>query len=108
MGVPLYVTSVRVEPEWECGRIERSNREQRRGLDLNFLSFVETAIQEKLGQAEQSARTGSIDFDDLLPISNNTRIVAAQGLLHVLSLGTKSMIRVQQDSAFGSITLRLL
>ena len=42
----------------------------------------------------------------LLPPQTNTIIVAAQAFLHILALGTKHMLKVEQSEAFGSINLR--
>lgn len=82
---------------------------------VNFLSFVEAAIQDIHdrdggGQEEEQGalKDDSVDFEILLPHAGNSCVVAAQGLLHVLSLGTKSMLKVEQAVAFGAITLRLV
>lgn len=91
---------------------------------MNFLSFVEAAIQEKVAvnktqeqngqeqdEDEGDGTTGEksfVDFATLLPPTQNSAVVAAQGLLHVLSLGTKAMLQVGQGEAFGAITLRLV
>ena len=90
---------------------------QRAALDgegINFLAFVQAAIAEAdsacdeatAGDEEDGAVKGSIDFETLLSPTNTSRIVAAQGLLHVLSLGTKNLLKLDQDVSFGAITLR--
>ncbi|KAI7656155.1 hypothetical protein KC318_g12583, partial [Hortaea werneckii] len=90
---------------------------QRAALDsesTNFFSFVQAAIAEAdvaraavaLGDEEMEEMDGSVEFSTLLPPEHNTNIVAAQGLLHVLALGTKHLLNVQQDEAFGPIVLR--
>ncbi|KAI7093881.1 hypothetical protein KC365_g18044 [Hortaea werneckii] len=90
---------------------------QRAALDsesTNFFSFVRAAIAEAdevraavaLGDEEMEEMDGSVEFATLLPPADNTNIVAAQGLLHVLALGTKYLLNVQQDEAFGPIVLR--
>ncbi|KAI7218550.1 hypothetical protein KC333_g3534 [Hortaea werneckii] len=90
---------------------------QRAALDsesTNFFSFVRAAITEAdeareaaaLGDEEMEEMDGSVEFSTLLPPEHNTNIVAAQGLLHVLALGTKHLLNVQQDEAFGLIVLR--
>ncbi|KAI6883831.1 hypothetical protein KC360_g4819 [Hortaea werneckii] len=90
---------------------------QRAALDsesTNFFSFVRAAIAEAdearaavvLGDEEMEEMDGTVEFATLLPPEHNTNIVAAQGLLHVLALGTKHMLDVQQDEAFGPIVLR--
>lgn len=50
----------------------------------------------------------TITFEKLLPPQHNTEIVAAQGLLHVLSLATKGLIDVEQNEAFGDIDLSIV
>ena len=88
---------------------------------LNFLSFVEAAVQHSIDQSledqlqadaeGQGLDTGivvkdrSIEFETLLPPSGNSNVVAAQALLHVLALGTKDLLQVLQHEAFGSISL---
>ncbi|KAH9845878.1 ubiquitin c-terminal hydrolase [Teratosphaeria destructans] len=92
---------------------------QRAALDSeseNFLEFVKTGIEEAdqargeaaLGDEEDDALRGSIDFEDLLKPDKNSHIVAAQGLLHVLALGTKNLLSIQQDEAFGPISMKLI
>ncbi|KAI7207265.1 hypothetical protein KC343_g6614 [Hortaea werneckii] len=90
---------------------------QRAALDsesTNFFSFVRAAIAEAdearaaaaLGDEEMEEMDGTVEFATLLPPEHNTNIVAAQGLLHVLALGTKHLLNVQQEEAFGPIVLR--
>lgn len=81
----------------------------------NFLAFVQAGIQEheadELAPEEEAADKssgGSIAFETLLPSDTNSRVVAAQGLLHVLSLVTKNVLSADQDGPFEDITLRLL
>ncbi|KAF2773553.1 hypothetical protein EJ03DRAFT_101404 [Teratosphaeria nubilosa] len=92
---------------------------QRTALDSesgNFLEFVKTGIEEAdqardeaaMGDEEDDALRGSIDFEDLLRPDKNSHIVAAQGLLHVLALETKNLLSIQQDEAFGPISMRLI
>jgi meiotic recombination protein REC8 len=82
----------------------------------NFLEFVIEAIVEKrnnsqpgfhLMAAEAAAGLDEITFQELLPPANNSRIVACQGLMMVLTLGTKDMLDVQQAEDFGDISLKL-
>lgn len=90
---------------------------QRAALDsesTNFLAFVQTAIAEA-DEAREAALPGSeemeeeaggsVAFEALLPHAGNSCIVAAQGLLHVLALGTKGLLRVEQEVAFGPIVM---
>lgn len=67
----------------------------RQQLDLesvNFLDFVSAGIGERRGMA----------FAELLPPEANTHVVAAQGLLHVLTLASKGVLWVEQDEAFDA------
>lgn len=85
------------------------------GESLHFLEFVQTGIAEMdesraqaaMGDEEDEVLDGSIDFDALLPPESHTNVVAAQALLHVLALGTKNLLSIQQEEAFGPITMRL-
>lgn len=86
---------------------------------INFLSFVQASIQEADNAREatparagadaaednEGTQTGSILFETLLPPTRNSRIVAAQGLLHVLTLATKKLLHADQDDAFGPISM---
>ena len=99
----------------------------------NFLTFVKASIDRifKVRDAshenkEQESQEGGEDviegrkedddvyltkeiaFEMLLQPAENTRIVAAQGLLHVLSLGTKNLLRVKQAEHFGEIALSVI
>jgi meiotic recombination protein REC8 len=77
---------------------------------LNFLEFVKAAIesqQREDGNDEEPStaekQNGFVIFGDLLPPEKNTKIVAAQALIHTLSLATKNLITVQQDEGYGEI-----
>lgn len=86
------------------------------GESANFLEFVKTGVDEldqqrqavPLGDEEDDSLFGTIDFDQLLPPQSNSRVVAAQGLLHVLALVTKNTLGAEQDETFGPIGLRVL
>lgn len=91
---------------------------QRRVLgaeSANFLDFVRNEIdaadqrrdEAALGDDEDEILSGSISFQDLLAPDSNSRIVAAQALLHVLALGTKNMLKVAQREPFTPINLRV-
>lgn len=91
-------------------------REALDGESMHFLEFVQTGIEE-MDQARDQAGMddeadeelkGSIDFDSLLPPEKHSRIVAAQVLLHVLALGTKNLLAIEQAESFGAITMRVL
>lgn len=86
----------------------------------NFLTFVEEAIAKKRTrmeadlehaadplQAEAAADIDDMTFKELLPPSENTKVVACQGLMMVLGLGTKGLLDVQQSEHFGEITLKV-
>lgn len=86
------------------------------GESLHFLEFVQTAVDELdqtraqavAGDEDAESLEGTINFETLLPPADHTRIVAAQALLHVLALGTKSLLSTQQDNAFGPITMQVV
>lgn len=86
------------------------------GESANFLEFVKAGIEEldqerdaaPPGDEEDENLFGCIAFDQLLPPLNNSRVVAAQGLLHVLALVTKNALAASQDEAFGPIGLKVL
>lgn len=69
----------------------------------NFLIFLD----EQISKGAEESSSPSITFEQLLPPSQNTNVVAAQGILHVLALATKDFISVEQEVAFGDIVLRI-
>jgi len=78
----------------------------------NFLHFVKAALRARkqtdaagtLDEADEGdAEHAGISFDTLLPPATNTRVVAAQGLLHTLSLASKGLLVVQQEEAFSAL-----
>ncbi|KAJ4358948.1 R8 protein [Ascochyta clinopodiicola] len=71
----------------------------------NFFSFVVDAITEKRDRVQDGVET--ITFEELLPPPKTGKMIACQGFLMLLSLGTKGMLDVQQPAAFGDITLGL-
>lgn len=86
----------------------------------NFLAFVIDAIAEKRSrtqiamknlsdalQAEAAADIDEITFGELLAPDDNTRLIACQGLMMVLGLGSKGMLHVHQSEHLGEIALRL-
>ncbi|KAL2356650.1 Rec8 like protein-domain-containing protein [Cryomyces antarcticus] len=89
----------------------------RQALDnesLNLLDFIETGIEEKSKLIERGAvgeqvePSNTVSFEELLPRASNSRIVAAQALLHTLALAAKNLIRVEQQEAFGRITIQMV
>lgn len=82
----------------------------------NFLQFIQTEISNKAAAAQEAGNElpgditvlDSVFFEELLPPTQNTKIVAAQALLHVLALKTKSLIKVDQREHYGPIKLGLV
>lgn len=77
----------------------------------NFREFVERAIKEKRrAQGLESSKEGlnMIEFNELLPPESNSRVVAAQAFLHILSLASKNVIIAAQKEAYGPIDLRFI
>lgn len=82
------------------------------GESANFLDFVRTAIENAdehrvADDDEEEDRSGSVEFENLLP-PHQSQIVAAQGFLHILTLGSRQMIQVDQEESFGPISLRMM
>lgn len=81
----------------------------------NFLNFVQahmrdevrTTSNEGVEEEEEGQSTGrdSVAFSELLPPGQNSRVVAAQGMLHVLALATKGLLDLYQEVAFGEIEM---
>jgi len=81
----------------------------------NFLDFVKDEIDSKPPPEDEdellagdAARKRTVEFGELLPPAQHTKLVAAQALHHVLALATKNLINVQQDKAYGPILLSLV
>ncbi|KAK4507285.1 hypothetical protein PRZ48_001020 [Zasmidium cellare] len=82
----------------------------------NFLEFLQTAIDDAdvaraeaaAGDEEDETLEGSVDFETILLPEKNSSIVAAQAMLHVLTLGTKGLINVTQEEHFGAINMRVV
>lgn len=77
---------------------------------FNFLEFLQATIEKKqelLDTGTDEEGNATTTFEDLLPPVNNSRVVAAQGLLHVLSLATQGVVGVKQYEAFGAIELSI-
>jgi len=75
----------------------------------NFLTFLQAKIQSKAhgegGDGEHRETAEAITFDELLPPTENTAIVGAQALLHVLALATKGFVAVRQEEPFDHIEI---
>jgi hypothetical protein len=82
----------------------------------NFLVFVKHAIERKQKDVNQLGAQLNADpqvldrvtLDELFPPKSNSRAVAAQGILQVLSLATKNLIIVEQSEQFGPVFIALL
>ena len=57
--------------------------------------------------AHEAIDAEQITFEELLPPPETSKMVASQGFLMLLSLGTKGMLDFQQSTAFDDITLKL-
>jgi meiotic recombination protein REC8 len=76
----------------------------------NFLDFVTDAMVEKQNRAQANIGGTIVDtitFEELLPPIENNKMIACQGLMMVLSLGTKGLLDLQQPEDFGDIKLSL-
>ncbi|KAI9693347.1 MAG: hypothetical protein M1822_005343, partial [Bathelium mastoideum] len=83
----------------------------------NFLDFLRTGVRGRLQEREQYLGHGEeesipaenvmVRFEELLPPRRNTRLVAASGLLHVLSLASRGSVNVRQVEAFGDIEISI-
>lgn len=73
----------------------------------NFLVFLTAEINAKIVAADRLEEDDveTVTFQGLLPPEQHSKVVAAQGLLHVLSLATKGLIEVKQEEAFGWIEI---
>lgn len=89
---------------------------------LNFLAFVKAGIAEAQQRQETTIEAIAsvldveaseikdefVEFEDLLEPESNSKVVAAQGFLHVLTLVTRGLLSADQEEAFGQIELRVL
>lgn len=74
----------------------------------NFLEFIGAAIEEKrMAAGVDGEEVNEVDFGAMLPAETNSKTVAAQALLHVLTLGTKNLIGVVQKEPFAAISLQV-
>ena len=82
------------QSQWLSGILERESR--------NFLDFVNVRLEDKAEAEEQEEMVDSITFEELLPPAQNTKVVASQAFLHVLTLATKGLLTVQQGGVFAA------
>ena len=78
----------------------------------NFLTFVNNKMQEHVREEgnediDADAVHDSITFEELLPPSQNSRVVGAQAFLHVLALATKGLLEVYQEEPFEEIEMAI-
>jgi peroxiredoxin family protein len=86
----------------------------------NFIAFMNERIVEKreraqadlqhmsdVFQSEAAADVEEITFEELLPPTENTKVIACQGFMMLLGLGSKGMLDVQQPRHLGMISLKL-
>ena len=96
-------TQTAAESQWIRATLDRESN--------NFLEFVKAEIAVRMPDIEEDQETTrirkSVLFEELLPPSRHTKIVAAQALHHVLALATKGLINVEQHQEYGPITLGL-
>ncbi|MCJ1249630.1 hypothetical protein MMC30_006856 [Trapelia coarctata] len=89
-------TQTAAESQWVRAALDQES--------TNFFDFVKAQLgggdADEMG--EEQGRE-SIAFQELLPPSQHTKIVAAQAFLHVLVLAGKGLLHVQQIVGYGPI-----
>lgn len=101
-------TQTAAQSQWQRAALD--------GESVNFLAFIKAGIEQADGFREDTAPgdevdeqlRGTVDFETLLPPESNSKVVAAQAMLHMLTLGTKNMVSVEQEEAFGPISMRVV
>lgn len=97
-------TQIAQQSQWVTATLENEA--------YNFLTFVQAQIREgarEQGLEEVEAEEDeSVSFSNLLPPEQHSRVVAAQGLLHVLALATKGLLQLYQGVAFGEIEVAVV
>lgn len=68
---------------------------------FNFLEYAKMQYKSLSGSARFLA------FDDVVPQTTSTAHVAAAALYHCLVLGTKDLIQLRQEEAYGIIEIRI-
>jgi hypothetical protein len=97
-------TQTAAQSQWVASALENEAN--------NFFNFVQTRIAEDAddgqGDDEGMIESNTITFEELLPPTQNSQIVGAQGLLHVLALATKGLLEVHQAEPFGAIEIAVV
>ncbi|KMU88524.1 hypothetical protein CIHG_06324 [Coccidioides immitis H538.4] len=90
MSTPATARDRPAEPEWFLSNLDQQS--------LNFLEYVKVRIADTSGDASDGdCEGGEVSFSTLVPSGSSSRIVATQGLLHVLMLATNRVLRVRQE-----------
>jgi len=104
-------TSDPAEPEEGATQASLRVREALSAEGENFFAFVADAITNKFEDAInnplETPGEEQVTFEELLLLPETSKMIACQGFLMLLSLGTKGMLDVQQPTAFEDITLKL-
>lgn len=83
-------TQTAAQSQWLASTLNRES--------LNFLEFIRARASEQQKDDDSIGKNGKeIAFSTLLEPEKNTRVVATQAFLHVLTLATKRAIRVSQE-----------
>ena len=69
---------------------------------------LEKAESQEWGLDVEGAGWGTVTFEELLPPKSNSKVVGAQGLLHVLTLVTMGAVTVRQEEAFSEIEMSIV
>lgn len=98
-------TQTAAQSSWQKAALDKESN--------NFYDFIENAIEEKRQAAGALDFPGyegveEVGFEELLSPNENSIVVAAQGLLHVLTLATKNLICVKQEQHYGDIRMSLM
>ena len=106
-------TQTAAQSQWIAAALDSESR--------NFLDFLDAQIKAQAPAAAAPAAAEEADdedeagetpkptatFEDILPPAEHSRVVAAQAFLHVLTLASKSLVRVDQEEGFGEIQLAI-
>lgn len=92
-------TQTAAQPQWMRATLDAESK--------NFLAFIKAEVAGKAAHegGAETMMTRGVFFEDLLPPATNSKIVAAQGLLHTLTLATKGLVQVRQEEDYGAIEL---